>query len=132
MAYLTSKQQLKIKSLIVDINNCLSKNFSFFDNLNKELSLGFYSVDTFLDYFSFHLVNQKNTCNKLNSIYKDLLINQDIILNISDNSIKNNITTLISHIYREQEIITKTIYAINVTSTETKLFTIKYNINCAT
>ena len=43
MFYLIAKQQLKVKNLIMDGNNCL----------NKELSSGFCLVDTFLDYFSF-------------------------------------------------------------------------------
>jgi len=96
-------------------------------------------VDTFTNHFSFHLVNWKDTNakiahhNKLDSIYKDLLINQDIVLIILDTSVKNNIATLISHICREQKIITKTVYhAMNIMSTETKLFTVKYSINYGT
>ena len=47
-------------------------------------------------------------------------------------SIKNNITTLISHIYRGQEIITKTTHhTTNVNSTEAELFTIRYEISHA-
>ena len=47
-------------------------------------------------------------------------------------SIKNNITTLISHIYRGQEIITKaTHHTTNVNSTEAELFTIRYEISHA-
>ena len=123
----------------MNINNCLNKKFPSFDSLNRELSLGFCLIDSFLDYFPFHLVNQKDTnakivhCNKLNSIYKDSLINQDIVLIISDISIKNNIATLISHICREQEITTKTVYhAMNVTFTKAELFAIRYSINYAT
>ena len=47
MNYLAPKQQLKIKSLIVDTNNYLNENFLSFDNLNRELSPGFYLIDTF-------------------------------------------------------------------------------------
>ena len=36
---MTSKQYLKIKSSIVDANNCLNGVFSLFDSLNKEFSL---------------------------------------------------------------------------------------------
>ena len=56
-----------------------------------------------------------------------------MVLIISDTSVKNNVTTLILHICREQEIIAKTIYhTINVMFTEAKLFTIRYSINYAT
>jgi len=96
-------------------------------------------VDTFPDCFSFHLVNQKDTSvrityhKKLNSIYEDSLINQDIILIILDISIKNNIATLISNIYKEEEIIAKIVHhTMNVMFTETELFTIRCGINHTT
>jgi len=57
MAHLTYKQHLKIKSPIVDTKNHLNEFFSTFDSLNKELSLSFYLVDTFPNYFSFYSVN---------------------------------------------------------------------------
>ena len=85
-AYLTSKQWLKIKSSIVNTNNCLNENFPFFDSLNKELSPSFHLVDIFPNCFSFHLVNWKDAnakiahCNKLNSIYKNSLIDQNMVL----------------------------------------------------
>jgi len=136
MAYLTSKQWLKIKSSIVDTNNHSNEIFPSFDSLSRELSPSFYLVDTFSNHFSFHSVNWKDTnvkiaChNKLNSIYKDSLIDQNIVLIISNASVKNNITTSVSHIYRRQDIIAKTVhYAINVTSTGAELFTIKCGIN---
>ena len=48
------KQWLKIKSSIVDTNNHLNKVFSTFDSLNRELSSGFYLINTFPDcFFSF-------------------------------------------------------------------------------
>ena len=67
-------------SPIVNTNNHLNENFSSFDSLNKELSLGFYLVNTFPNYFSFLSVNCKdpellNTHqDRLGSIYKELLI----------------------------------------------------------
>jgi len=57
MAYLTSKQCLKIKSLMINTNNCLNKVFSTFDSLNKELSLSFGLTDNFSDCFSFYSAN---------------------------------------------------------------------------
>ena len=58
--YLISKQCLKVKSSIVNIKNHLNKIFLVFDSLNRELSSGFCLVDTFPDYFFFHLANQKD------------------------------------------------------------------------
>jgi len=56
-----------------------------------------------------------------------------MILIISDTSVKNNVTTSVSHIHKEQEIIAKTIhYAMNVMSTKTGLFAIRYSINHVT
>ena len=47
-------------------------------------------------------------------------------------NIKNNIITSISHIYRNQEIITKTVYYVtNINSTEAELFAIRYGISYA-
>ena len=48
--YLISKQCLKIKSSIMNTNNCLSKVFPSFNSLNTELFLGFYIVDTVITY----------------------------------------------------------------------------------
>jgi len=55
------------------------------------------------------------------------------VLIIIDASIKNNIATSISYIHIQDESITKTLYhAVNVTSTEAKLFAIRCNVNQAT
>ena len=54
------------------------------------------------------------------------------MLIITDMNIKNNIITLISYIYRNQEIITKTVYYVtNINSTEAKLFAIRCGISYA-
>ena len=60
LSNLTSKQQMKIKSSVVDSNNCLNRIFPLFDNLYQELSSGFHLVDNFSDYYSFYIVNYKN------------------------------------------------------------------------
>jgi len=105
----------------VDTNNCLKKIYLVFDSLNKKLSSGFHLVDTFPDYFSFYLVNCKDIDakiihqNKLENIYEASFNNQDTILIISDVSIKNNTATLVLYIWKEHEIIAKTIHhAMNV------------------
>jgi len=61
-----------------------------------------------------YYLKRKENQNKLlvskHTITKYLLVKQDTVLIISDMSIKNNIATLISHIHRNQEIITKFIH----------------------
>jgi len=95
-------------------------------------------MDNFPDCFFFHTVDCKDTeartahYNKLENIFKDSPQSNDIILVISDTSIKNNITTLILHIRREYEIIKKTIqHVMNITSTETELFAMRCDISQA-
>ena len=139
ISQLTAKQCTKIKSPIVNINNYLNEIYSSFDSFNKELSPGFYLVDTFSNHFYFLSLNYKdfeslNTYwDRLDNIYKESLINQDTVLIIINTSIKNNITTLISHIYRGWEIITKIVcHTTNINSTKAKLFTIRCEISHAT
>ena len=102
--YLTPKQHVKIKNSIVNINNYLNGIFLAFDSLNQELSPGFCLIDIFPDCFSFYLANCKDTDtkithqNKLKNIYKSSSNNQDTILIISDVSVKNSVTTSVSHI----------------------------------
>ena len=126
---------MKFKDPIMDINNYLKKVLSF---LNKELSLGFYMVDTFFNHFSFILVNWKDTDalkshhNRLDNVYEDLLTNQDTLLFIADASIKNNVVISVLHIQKGQNIINKSIHhAMNVNSIKAKLFAIRCRINQA-
>lgn len=137
MTHLIPKQHLKIKSPIMNTNNHFNKVFSSFDSLNKELFPDFHLVNTFSDCFSFLSVNWKNPNaltthqNRLDNIYKNLLVNQNTMLIISDISVKNNVVTSISHIHRGQEIIAKSVHhAMSITSTEAELFTIRCRINC--
>jgi len=61
------------------------------------------------------------------------LSNSFYALIIIDASVKNNITTSISHVYIHNKLITKTIYcAVNIMSTKAKLFAIRCGINQAT
>ena len=98
----------------------------------------FCSVDNISDCFSFHTVNYKDTevknahLHTLDKIFKDSLSNPNTVLIISNTSIKNNVATLISYLCSGQNILAKTIHhAINITSTEVKLFSIRYRINQA-
>ena len=59
--------------------------------------------------------------------------NPSCTLIVTNASIKNNITTSITHIYIYNRPIVKTVYYImNITRTEAKLFAIRYGINQAT
>jgi len=54
------------------------------------------------------------------------------VLIITNTSIKNNIATSVSHIYKGQKVIAKSVYhAINITSIKTELFAIRCEINYA-
>ena len=129
------KQQVKIKSSIVDIKNHLKKVLSSFDSLNKEFLPSFCLVDIFSDQFSFTTVNCKDTDiirthNRLNKVYENSLNNQDTILIIVNTSVKNNITTLVSHIQKSHNIVNKCVHhTMNVNYIEAELFAIRYRID---
>ena len=138
MSYLTLKQYLKVKNSIVNTNNCLNQVFSVFNNLNREISLGFHLIDTFSDHFFFHTVNHQDIAvrtahqNKLKNIYKNSTNCHDTMLIISDMSVKNNIITSVSHIQRKHEIIMETVYHVmNVIFIVVKIFAIRYSISQA-
>ena len=94
-------------------------------------------IDIFSDHFSFHPVNKcnslKDRIQKLDNLAIELsgVLTQALI--ITDNSVKNNITTSISYIHIHDKLIIKTLYhASNIMSTETELFAIRCGINQAT
>jgi len=112
--------------------------YLFFNKPHKELLPGFQLIDNFSNHFSFNTVNSKDTEVKnthiytLNKIFNNFFLNPNTILVISNASIKNNIITSILYIHSGQNILAKTIhYVINITSTKTVLFSIKYGINQA-
>jgi len=135
---LTSKQQQKPKSFIVDSNNYLNGLFPSFNNLHKELLAGFHLVVNYHDCFSFHIMNYRekdinNThiCN-YDRIFQDTLLDPKTVIIISNTSIKKNIATSVLHVYSGCNILAKTIHhAINVTSIEVELFAIRCSINQA-
>ena len=57
----------------------------------------------------------------MDNIHKNPLVKQDIILIVVDMSIKNDIATAISHIYREQEIIVKITHYVTVRIARSRL-----------
>ena len=133
---MTPKQQLKIKSSVVNTNNCLNGISPIFDSLNSEFSPGSWLVNIFSSYFSFHQTNHRNKESKVVHIYKldecvlNILSNSKSVIIVSDTSIKNNIATSIMHIYLLSNPIKKMIHhTVGITSTEAKLFTIRCGIN---
>ena len=129
---LTSKQALCLKSSLIDIDNRCNKFFLTFSLLYKKFSPGNHFCDSFLDHVSFHPRPQdvKVQICKLNNVVIALSLNPSLYIIISDVSIKNYIVTSILHIYLFNQLIVKTYHqAINVSTTEVELFTIKCSIN---
>jgi len=104
--------------------------------LNSEFSSGFRLIDNFPSHFSFHQANYKDKeskathLHKLDDIFPNALLNPKFVIVISDASIRNKVTMSILHVHSYFNDIKKTIYhAVNITSTEAKLFTIRCRIN---
>ena len=134
----TSKQQLKIKSFIVDANNYLNGIFPSFDSLNSEFSPRFRLIVNFSNQFFFHQANHKDKESKethihnLDNIFSNTSLYPKSIIVVLDTSVRNNIAMSISHVHSSSNDVRKTIHhAINVTSTKPKLFTIRCGINQA-
>jgi len=120
------------------MDNRFNKIFSSFDPLNKEFFPGSYLIDTFPSHFSFHPFNKYNNNNledcshQLDNITITSLLNHSYALVISDAGIKNNVAISIAHIHICDKPIIKMIHhAVNITSTEAKLFAIRCGINQA-
>ena len=136
---LTSKQQLKIKGPVVDMDNRFNKVFPSFDLFNKEFTLGHHLIDVFSNCFSFHTPNKQSDTNLkvhiqfLNNIALNSSLEPSVALVVSDASIKNHIATSIAHIHVHNKQVIKIIHqVVNITSTEAELFAIRCGINQAT
>ena len=135
---LTSHQCFLIKGHLVDIDNRFNGIFSSFISLHSEFSPGYRVIDNFSDQFSFNLFNKHHDDNKkiciqqLDSIVIKLSNSPSTAIVIMDTSVENDIATSILHMYTYNNPITKTLHhAVHVTSTEAKLFAIRYGINQA-
>jgi len=89
--------------------------------------------------FSFHLFskysdqNLKSHIQQLDNLALESSSTPSNALVITDASIKNNVATSISHIHVHNKPVVKTLHhAVNITSTEAELFTIRCSINQAT
>ena len=132
--YLTIKQRLRLKSLLINVDNKYNQFFLSFSFFNKEFKPENKLINLFSDCFSlhFHSSNTEKYIKKLNEIMLKALSNPSLTIIVSDASIMNHIATSISHIHSYNKPVVKTMHrAINVTTTEAKLFTIHCGINQA-
>ena len=136
---MTSKQQVIIKSSIVDANNYLNGIFLSFNSLNREFYLGNRLVDFFSDCFSIHKADcnleesKSHYCSHLDNVILTASSNLSIIIVVSDTSIKNNVATSIAHVYSFNNPLRKILHhTINITTMKVELFAIRYGINQAT
>ena len=126
------KQQLYIHSPLINIDDKCNRFLPSFSPFNKEFSPEKRLIDFFSDHFSFHMWKQdiKSYLHDLDNITINTFINPHSMMVISDVSIRNNIATSISYIYSYNRPIIKMIHhTVNITSTEAKLFAIRYEIN---
>jgi len=136
LSTLTDCQRSLIKGHLVYSNNKLYGIFPSFSPLHLEFSLGSRIIDNFLDCFSFNLSKKEKNdeihLQQLNNMVLELSSFLSTAIVVMDASIKNNIATSISHMHLANHLLTKTVhYAAFVTSTEAKLFMIRYGINQA-
>jgi len=102
LSSLSKHQRELIKGPVVDMDNCFKKVFPSFNSLNPEFAPGCRIIDIFSSHFSFNLFSKCNDDNLKSQIHQlDIksLNNLSYALIIINASIKNNITTSISHIH---------------------------------
>ena len=133
---LTDCQKISIKGHFMDSNNKLYGVFPSFSPLNLEFNPGSRIIDIFTDQLSFNLANKERNVSLCSQQLDDMTIQASmsphIVIVVSDASIKNNITTLISHIHiRNQPLVKMVHHTVFVTSTEAELFAIRCGINQA-
>jgi len=133
---LTNCQRTIIKGHLINSNNKLYGVFSSFSPLHLELFLGSRIVNNFLDQFSFNLANKEKN-NKLCFQQLNKMVLQSssslfMAIVVTDASIKNDITTSISHVHFINHPLTKIVHHVAfIISTEAELFAIRYRINQA-
>ena len=130
--YLTAKQRIWLKSPLINVDNKHNEFFPSFSFFNKEFEPGNRLIDLFSDHFSFHFCspNLKKHIEKLDKIAFRMSSNPSSTIVVSDASIKNHVTTSISHIHFYNKPVIKTLHrAINVTTTKAELFAIHCGIN---
>ena len=134
--FLTNKQWSLVKSHLVDSANKVNECFPSFNPLNLEFSSGLRVIDNFSDHISYNLFNKeknnKSHAQLLNEMVLEFSLSSSVTIIASDTSIKNNVATSIAHIHTHDKPLVKTIHhAVNVTSMEVELFSIRCGINQA-
>ena len=133
---LTNQQRNIAKGHLIDSNNKVYGIFPSFSPLHLELAPGSCIIDNFLDRFSFNLTNKKEKdkirFQELNEMVLQSSSFPSTAIVVTDASIKNDITTSISHVHLVNCSLTKTVHhTAFITSTEAELFTIRCSINQA-
>jgi len=126
------KQNLKLYSLLINMDERCNKFLSAFSLFDNEFSPGSKLIDAFSDHFSFYdqTCNIKGHLQNLDTITIDAFNNPHSSIIIVDTNIWNNVATSISHIYLHNSPVIKTIHqAVNTTTTESELFAIRCSIN---
>ena len=129
---LTFKQRSRLNSSLIDMDNKKNEFIPPFDPFNQEFSPGNCLIDSFSDKISFHSweKNVKNYIQNLDVLMLRVLSDSSISLVVSNASVKNNVTTSISHIHMHNKPVIKTLHhAMNVTFTEAELLAICCGIN---
>ena len=130
--HLTAKQRSQLKSSIIDVDNKCNEFFPSFSFFNKEFNPGNHIVDIFPDHFSFHpcSLNIEKHIENLEEIMLRASSDPFSSIVVLDASIKNQVTTSISHIHSFNKPIVKTLHrAINITTAKAELFAIYCGIN---
>ena len=105
-----------------------------FSSFDEKFSLEKRLIDSFSDYFFFYSWTQdvKNHLCNFDNITINASSNPHSSIVISDASIRNNVAISILHIHSHDKPVIKTIHhAVNITTTEPKLFIIRCSINQA-
>jgi len=116
-----------LKLPLIDVDEKYNEFFPSFCFFNKEFKPGNYIIDIFPDQFSFHscLMNVKKHMKNLDEVIFKVSSNPSSTIVISDTSIKNQVTTSISHIHSFDKPVVKTLHrVINITTAEAELFAI--------
>jgi len=129
-----TKQKMKLKLPLIDADDKHNKFFPSFSFFIDEFKPRKCIIDIFSDHYSFHacILNIKKHMKNLEET--TIRASTDLFSSIvvSDTSIKNQVTTSISHIHSFNKPIVKTLHrATNVTTAEAELFTIRCGINQA-
>ena len=100
---LTDRQKNSIKEHLVDLYNKLHGIFSLFSTLDSELNLGSRIIDIFQDRFLFNLANKAKKNSERSQQLNNMTISSSMFphtaIVVSNASVKNDIATLVSHIY---------------------------------